>query len=262
MNDMSAVIIPKSDQINADDLLAGPMTITVEDVQIRGGQEQPVSIYFKGSDKAYRPCKSMSRVLVQAWGPDASKYIGRSLTLYRDEKVKWAGLEVGGIRISHMSDIDGEKLMMLTATKGSRKPHKIMPLLKRAGAPAADHTGLLADLELAAASGTEALQKAWQDIGAPARKALANELPRLKALATGPTDEPDPNTNDVHPGTAKADALIAEVDKLTSIRAIDELEQANRDDLEAMTSEDRIRFEVAAGNKKAAIDAAREQAPA
>lgn len=128
MNDMSSVIVPKSDQINADDLIAGPMTITIREVQIRGGQEQPVSIYFDGSDKAFRPCKSMSRVLVQGWGADANKYVGRSLTLYRDPTVKWAGLEVGGIRISHMSHIDGEKLMMLTATKGSRKPHKVKPL--------------------------------------------------------------------------------------------------------------------------------------
>lgn len=129
MNDMSSVIVPKSDQINADDLIAGPMTITIRDVQIRGGQEQPVSIYFEGSEKAFRPCKSMSRVLVQGWGPDAKVYVGRSLTLYRDPTVKWAGMEVGGIRISHMSHIDGVKQMMLTATKGSRKPHKVMPLV-------------------------------------------------------------------------------------------------------------------------------------
>lgn len=129
MNDMSSVIVPKSDQINADDFIAGPQVITIRDVQIRGGQEQPVSIYFEGSDKAYRPCKSMSRVLVQAWGPDAKRYIGRSLTLYRDPAVKWGGMEVGGIRISHMTDIDGKMVMQLTATKGQRKPHVVMPLV-------------------------------------------------------------------------------------------------------------------------------------
>ena len=60
MNDMTSVIIPKSDQINADDLIGGTMTITITDVRIKGGQEQPVSSYFDGSDKAFRPCKSMS----------------------------------------------------------------------------------------------------------------------------------------------------------------------------------------------------------
>jgi hypothetical protein len=127
--DMSEVIIPKSDQLNADSLVAGPMTVTIKAVEIRGGQEQPVSIVLDETDLMYRPCKSMSRVLVLGWGPDASKYVGRSLTLYRDEKVKWGGLEVGGIRISHMSDLDGPKTMMLTATKGSRKPHKVLPLV-------------------------------------------------------------------------------------------------------------------------------------
>jgi hypothetical protein len=129
MNDMSSVIIPKSDQINADTLLAGPMTVTIREVQIRGGQEQPVSIMLDETELAYRPCKSMSRVLVQAWGPDAKAYVGRSLTLYRDPTVKWAGMEVGGIRISHMSHIDGKLQMQLTSTKGQRKPHIVMPLV-------------------------------------------------------------------------------------------------------------------------------------
>lgn len=133
MNDMSSVIVPKSDQINADDLIAGPRTITIRDVQIRSGQEQPVSIYFEGSDKAFRPCKSMSRVLVACWGADARNYVGRSLTLYRDPTVKWGGMEVGGIRISHMSNIDAEKILVLTATKGQRKPFVVKPLEQSGG---------------------------------------------------------------------------------------------------------------------------------
>lgn len=126
---MADVIVPKSDQINADDFIAGPQTITIRSVEIRGGQEQPVSIYFEGSDKAFRPCKSMSRVMVQAWGPDANVYAGRSMTLYRDPDVKWGGLAVGGIRISHMSHIDGKMQFQLTATKGQRKPHLVLPLV-------------------------------------------------------------------------------------------------------------------------------------
>jgi hypothetical protein len=70
----------------------------------------------------------MSRVLVAAWGADANKYVGRSLTLYRDPTVKWAGMEVGGIRISHMSHIERDMVMALTATKGQRKPFMVKPL--------------------------------------------------------------------------------------------------------------------------------------
>jgi len=129
--DMSSVIIAKSDQLNSDDLISGPITITVTGVRITPGTEQPVAISYEGdNDKPYKSCKSMARVLVQCWGPDASRYTGRSMTLYRDPNVTWGGMAVGGIRISHMSHIDGTKKMALTATKGSKKLFVVQPLEK------------------------------------------------------------------------------------------------------------------------------------
>lgn len=134
MNDMSKVIVPRSDQLNSDDLIAGPRTVTITGVSIRPGTEQPVSLHFEGDEgKPWKACKSMARILVAAWGADANNYAGRSLTLYRDPTVKWAGMEVGGIRVSHMSHIEGPMTMALTATKGSRKPYTVKPL---ADAPA------------------------------------------------------------------------------------------------------------------------------
>ena len=133
---MKPTIIPKSDQLNADDLLSGPITIKITDVKIKAGQEQPVSIYYEGDNgKPYKACKSMCRVMVTAWGSDAAKYIGHSLTLFCDPKVKWAGLEVGGIRISHMSDIDDSMTMALTVTRANKKPFTVKPLV--IGAPKA-----------------------------------------------------------------------------------------------------------------------------
>jgi len=133
VNDMTAVIVPKSDQLNADDLIAGPRTITITGVNIRAGTEQPVAISFDGDNgKPWKPCKSMSRVLVSAWGPDAKAYVGRSLTLYRDPKVKWGGMEVGGIRVSHMTDIERDFSMALTATKGKREPFMVKKLVAQA----------------------------------------------------------------------------------------------------------------------------------
>jgi hypothetical protein len=129
MNDMTPVIVPKSDQISADDFIAGPKTYTIEEIEIRPGTEQPVSIFLAGETRAWKPCKSMSRCLVAAWGPDANVYKGRSVTLYRDPKVKWGGMEVGGIRISHMTNIEREMLLQLTATKGKRNPHVVKPLI-------------------------------------------------------------------------------------------------------------------------------------
>lgn len=128
MNDMRAVIVPKSDQINADDLIAGPLTIKVTKVTISPG-EQPVSIFFDGDGgKPFRPCKSMSRVLVSVWGPDANAYAGRSMTLYRDPGVTWGAMAVGGIRISHMSHLATVTNLALTETKGRKKPFTVRPL--------------------------------------------------------------------------------------------------------------------------------------
>jgi hypothetical protein len=130
MVDMSDTIIPKSDQLNADDLIAGPMTVTITNVARASTAEQPIAVNFKGDNgKPYMPCKSMRRVMVFVWGDDASTYAGRSMTLYRDPEVTWGGMAVGGIRISHMSHLDGPMVLALTATKKARKPYEVMPLV-------------------------------------------------------------------------------------------------------------------------------------
>lgn len=130
MIDMLKTVTPKSDQLNADDLIGGQtLTVKINKVTITGG-DQPVSIHFDGDNgKPYKPGKSMRRVLVSAWGSDANKYIGRSMTLYCDPTVTFGGSKVGGIRISHMSDIDSEFTMALTAAKAIRKPYTVKPLL-------------------------------------------------------------------------------------------------------------------------------------
>lgn len=128
--DMARFIEPKSDQLNSDDLIGGPLTIRITGVSANeGSPEQPISVSFEGDNrKPYKPCKSMRRVMVHVWGPDAKAYVGRSMTLYRDPEVQFGGMKVGGIRISHMSHIDGEKTMALTATRAKRAPFKVRPL--------------------------------------------------------------------------------------------------------------------------------------
>lgn len=171
MSDMGAVIVPKSDQLNADDLIAGPITIRVSSVAIRPGQEQPISISFEGDNgKPYKACKSMCRVMVTAWGPDSKKYTGRSMTLYRDASVKWGGMEVGGIRISHMSDIESALTMALTMTKGNKKPYTVKPLSPAEDAPQPiDQTPFLTAIQ--AAGDLDALQLAFSDADKAARAA-------------------------------------------------------------------------------------------
>lgn len=140
MTDLSTTITPKSDQMNADDLIAGPRTITITKVSAdTGSSEQPILISYEGDGgKPFKPCKSMRRVMVAIWGADGTMYPGRAMTLYRDPSVKWGGMEVGGIRISHMSDMDAPVTMALTATKQSRKPYTVRPLERSAPAKQTD----------------------------------------------------------------------------------------------------------------------------
>jgi hypothetical protein len=144
--DITHTIVPKSDQLNADSFMGGPKTYTVAKVTANeGSADQPINIYFEGEPLVFRPCKSMRRVIVKIWGPDASKYAGRSMTLYRDPKVKWGGMEVGGIRISHMTGLDKPEVMALTETRAQRKPYTVQPLKVEAAAPKVDKAAKLAE---------------------------------------------------------------------------------------------------------------------
>lgn len=136
-----ASIVPKSDQINADDLLAGPMTVTVAGVSA-GTAEQPVNIRLHGEARVYRPCKTMRRVLVHLWGDDGHAWIGRRMTLVHDPEVKFGGVKVGGIRISHMSDIAALASIAVMLSKAGGQAKKgvvtIQPLAKASPAPPQD----------------------------------------------------------------------------------------------------------------------------
>lgn len=126
--DLTETIVPKSDQLNAEDLLSGPRTVTVEKVS-KGSAEQPVNIHlveFPG--RPFRPSKTVRRILVKAWGASTANYPGRRMTIYRDPAVRFGGLDVGGIRVSHVSDIKERLTLALTVTRGQRKPYVVEPL--------------------------------------------------------------------------------------------------------------------------------------
>ncbi|WP_406711017.1 hypothetical protein QEV68_10660 [Trueperella pyogenes] len=127
--DISATTLAKSDQLNADDLIGGPVTVSVVDAYVSGG-EQPVEIHLAGyPGRPFKPSKSMRKVIEHAWGRDMRAYVGQWMTLYRDEKVKYAGQEVGGIKISHMSMIGEPIKLALTVTRGKKAPHIVQPLV-------------------------------------------------------------------------------------------------------------------------------------
>jgi len=202
--DMTHTIAPKSDQMNSDDLISGPVTIRITRVAANeGSPEQPVKVFYDGDGgKPYMPCKSMRRVMVAAWGADAAKYPGRSMTLYRDPNVAFGGMAVGGIRISYMSDISSEMTLALTATRANRKPFTVRPLKLDREHP------VLAKARAIAATGKEAFVEFFNsDEGKDHRDQIKTILPTLQKIAneadaarqaedpfTPPDHKPDPET--------------------------------------------------------------------
>lgn len=177
MTDLSKTIEAKSNQLNSDDLQAAPRTIKITKVSA-GSAEQPIAINYEGDDgKPFYPCKSMRRVLVAVWGADGASYVGRSLTLYRDPEVKFGGIAVGGIRISHMSHLDKPMLMALTATRGSKKPYTVKPL---AVAAQVDYTAIKEQLAAAAKEGEEKFKQEWLALDNTTRAALNEYKEQLK----------------------------------------------------------------------------------
>ena len=127
-------IEPKSDQLNYDDVTVGPITVRVVKLSA-GSPEQPVIVHVVDAEtgaemRPYKPCKSMRRVLVATWGDKGKDWIGQSMTLFGDPSVKWAGVEIGGIRISHVSGIEKPMKLKLTTSKGKRSDYTVAPLVE------------------------------------------------------------------------------------------------------------------------------------
>jgi hypothetical protein len=125
VTDLRATIVPRSDQLNSEQLIHGPLTITVTNVTI-GSAEQPITVNYECQNgRPFKPCLTMRKVLIFAWGADGREWIGRQMTLYNDQQVRFGGAEVGGIRISHMTDIERDIEIRLTATRGKKAMHTI-----------------------------------------------------------------------------------------------------------------------------------------
>lgn len=159
--DISETIQANSDQVNADDLIGGPVTVRVTNVE-RGSKEQPVFIHtdiFEG--RTYRPSKSMRRVLVAGWGSEASEYIGKSMTLFRNPEIRFGGQEVGGIQIAAMSHIQGPLTIALSVSRGKKHTFTVEPLAVVPETVVDEQAVLDALADIHSASSLPALKTAW-----------------------------------------------------------------------------------------------------
>lgn len=196
--DITKTIEPRSDQQNYEDYLTGPRVVTISEVK-RGTAEQPVEIHLEEyPGRPYKPSKSMRRVLVAAWGPKASEYVGRQLKLYGDPDVKYGAQKVGGIKIAAMSHINKAFTLSLTVTRGRRAPVTVDVLEPgNAPGPALDLAPMWAALNDAGFTNPETARTtveriigrqitSSEDLTADDMTAVMKEL---EALATGDGDE-------------------------------------------------------------------------
>jgi len=233
IEDLRPTIVPKSDQLNSEQLLAGPMTVTVTDVRVGSSDEQPISVHYEGENgRPFKPCKTMRKVLILGWGPDGRDWVGQSMTLYNDPQVKFGGAEVGGIRISHMTGIDRGIKVSLTATKGKKALHTIDPLVIDAGPKLPEVLAAIGTVKgqksMAAAEALIAkLQPSQQPV---ASRALAERLRELKANARPATKTLAEYTEDVTSATSEetaalvldeAKGVLSDEDHAALVRAFD-----------------------------------------
>ncbi|HJR88959.1 MAG TPA: hypothetical protein VJ782_02235 [Aeromicrobium sp.] len=160
--DIANSLAPRSDQLNADDLVAGPQTFTIREV-VGGKAEQPFDFLLMETDRAFRPAVTMRRLIAAAWGTNGDAYVGRRLTVYRDPTIRFGKDVVGGIRISHMSHIDKRVEVKLQVTRGKRETFAVDPLPEL--------------------SEMDALKAAWRTASAQRRKVIEAEVARLNAGA-------------------------------------------------------------------------------
>ena len=186
VEDLRSTIVPKSDQLNAEQLLGGPMTITVTEVALGSGDDQPVIVHYVGEEgRPYKPCKTMRKVLIHAWGADGTQWAGKSMMLYNDPSVKFGGEDVGGIRISHLTHLERAIKVSLTSTRGKKAMYHIQRLAPQIEGQLADITG--SPTIEALKDNFAAAYKATKDSEARAELKAAYDA-RLNMLSTAPAE--------------------------------------------------------------------------
>ena len=183
--DITDALAPKSDQLDAVELV-NPRTFTIDTGSRLGTREGATVAEIRLVDfpRVWRPSKGMLDVLAALWGTDGKAWVGRSVTLYNDPEVTFGKDRVGGIRISHMSHIDGPKTVMIRGRgQGARKIAWHVKPLTVAAPPPIPAPMTLEDV--AATTDTDTLRTAWQGSPPDVRAAIEARVAEIAALAQG-----------------------------------------------------------------------------
>ena len=172
--DLSKALAPKTDQIDATDLIGNPPQIfTIKSVSENGSEladQQPVNIRLEETNLFYRPSKGMLRVLADNWGKDVQKWVGRKLELYGDPNVYFGKEKRGGTRISRLSHITAKHSTLINPRGGRGAYWEVKPLPVET-APATDPR-------------IEALKAEWATATDERKEAIKAEVAALQSGAS------------------------------------------------------------------------------
>jgi hypothetical protein len=119
-----------TDQLNYEDFIGGVTRIVTIAGVSKGRKEAQYDIAIEGDDRYWRPPATVLKLLALAYGLEAADWVGKSANLYGDPDVKMKGVKVGGIRVSHLSHLDGPLSASLTVTRGQSATFTIQPLTR------------------------------------------------------------------------------------------------------------------------------------
>lgn len=248
MSTLAEALAPKSDQLNADDLISGTRVLKITGARIaKDGREIRIVLNFEGDQgKPWKPCKTMGRAMVMAWAiTDPDQFIGKSVQVYRDPTVKFGDQgEVGGIRVSHMSHITKPANIKLTVSQGKKGMFTFHPLVTVV--PGTDGLTLeQARTDMDEAEDLDALKAVWlRKSMTPHREALQDHLDERKAVLAfadgveGPAPE---QRGEAHAASEADEAtttdLIAKVNAERTSDALDSFMLRVRDQIDALPEE-------------------------
>lgn len=160
MTTLAEALAPKSDQLNAADLISGPRVLKITKARIsKEDRATKIVLNFEGDNgKPWKPCKTMGRGMVMAWAiTDEEQFVGKSVRVYRDPTVTFgAEGEIGGIRISHLSHIDKPATAKLMVSKGKYALFTFNPLVTEAPRQTAEEW---AETHIAAVERVDSLER-------------------------------------------------------------------------------------------------------
>lgn len=162
---------PKSDQLNADDLLTCSKTILITKVVVKLTGEQKTVVNYEGDEgRPWKPSKGMMRLVAAFYTDDPDLWIGKSVTLYRNASVTFGTDEVGGIWVSHVEGITKPQQVVITVKRGKKVKHTVYPLVNQQAAATspedekAQMRQMCQAMRNAAKTGTASLAAYWNTV--------------------------------------------------------------------------------------------------